>query len=179
MKQFTRKNGLSGKVVNIELTDSTGRCLLVLWDKKVELVTSGNIQHGTSVKVINGYVKERYGELQVYLGRWGLLELEPEDLPPLQIQKPLMEDTTIEGRVKEVDPTHAFFKDDGTFGFVTHLKIQDEKDDVHTLTIWDEKVKELQRFQVGEHICIKNIDRRQKNGQTEMHVNGRSTITRL
>ena len=39
-RNFNRKNGRTGKVINLELTDETGKCGLALWDKDVELVTN-------------------------------------------------------------------------------------------------------------------------------------------
>jgi len=74
-----------------------------------------------------------------------------------------------------MEATNAFFRDNGEFGFVTKIKIK-EKDDVKQLTVWDEKVKEIQRFKQGDSIEITNVDKRQKNGNAELHVNGNSTI---
>jgi len=44
------------------------------------------------------------------------------------------------------------------------------------LVIWDEKVKEIQRFKQGDSLIIENFDMRQKNGNKEIHVNGKGTI---
>jgi len=134
---FTRKNGSPGTVVNLEITDDTGSCRLVLWNKDVELVKNKTIQQGTHNKqLINNLV---------------------------------------EGTLISMEATNAFFRDNGEFGFVTKIKIK-EKDDVKQLTVWDEKVKEIQRFKQGDSIEITNVDKRQKNGNAELHVNGNSTI---
>ncbi|MBN2602806.1 MAG: hypothetical protein JXA91_01580, partial [Candidatus Thermoplasmatota archaeon] len=76
-RSFSKKNGYSGKVVNLQISDNTGTCGLVLWDKDVELVKS-KIQVGTNLKIINGYVKQGLNGLEINIGRWGLLEIEPD-----------------------------------------------------------------------------------------------------
>ena len=171
---FTRKNGSLGRVVNLEITDDTGMCRLVLWDKDVELVKNRTIQRDTPVKVINGYIKNGFNGLEVNVGRWGLLETKPEDMPDFKNEQPT-DYKAIKGTLVEIEPTRAFFKDDGEFGFVTNIKIKDENGVKH-LSLWDKKVKEIQSFNQGDFVEIGNIDIRQKNGKTEMHVNGRGVI---
>lgn len=177
-RNFKRKNGSSGTVVNLELTDDTGICGLVLWNKDVELVKNKTIQRGTNVKVINGYIKNDFNRLEVNVGRWGLIEIEPEDMLDLDNEQP-SDYKLIKGILAEIEPTRAFFKDDGEFGFVTKIKIKKEDGGTEHLTLWDEKVKEIQSFKQGDSIEIDNVDMRQKNGKTEIYVNGRGTIKKL
>lgn len=173
-RTFTRKNGSSGRVINLELTDDTGTCGLVLWDKDVGLVHNNTIKNGNTIKVINSYIKEGFTGIEANLGRWSMLEIEPEDAPTFTNELPT-DVTMIKGTLIEVEGTHAFFKDDGEFGFVATIKIKDNKG-TKQLTIWNEKVKEIQQFNVGDEIEIRDIDMRQKDGTTEIHVNGRGTI---
>jgi len=84
----------------------------------------------------------------------------------------------IKGELVEMEPTRAFFKDSGEFGFVTNIKIKDDES-IKQLVIWDEKVKEIQRFKQGDLLIIENFDMRQKNGNKEIHVNGKGTIKKL
>jgi len=173
LRNFTRKNGSPGTVVNLEITDDTGSCRLVLWNKDVELVKNKTIQQGTHVKLINGYTKDGFNGMEINTGRWSLLEIEPENMPLLNNKQPI--NNMVEGTLISIESTNAFFRDNGEFGFVTKIKIK-EKDDVKQLTVWDEKVKEIQRFKQGDSIEITNVDKRQKNGNEELHVNGNSTI---
>jgi len=173
-RSFTRKNGSSGRVINLELTDDTGTCGLVLWDKDVGLVHNDTIKKGTIIKVINSYIKEGFTGIEANIGRWSLLKIEPEDAPTFTNKLPT-DITMIKGTLIEVEGTRAFFKDDGKFGFVTTIKIKDNEGIKH-LTIWNEKVKEIQQFNVGDILEIRDIDMRQKDGTTEIHVNGRGTI---
>jgi len=178
-KSFTRKNGSVGNVVNIELTDDTEKCTLVLWNKNVDLVKNKEIKIGTNLKIINGYTKDGFNGLELNVGQWGLLEIEPDDMPKITEEKqPVESENTISGTLIEIQPTRAFFKDDGEFGFVTNIKIRG-KEGVKQLVLWGEKVKEVQRFKQGDTIEINNISTRQKNGEQEAHVNGRSNIKKL
>ena len=176
-RNFKRKNGSSGRVVNLDITDDTGTCGLVLWDKDVELVKNKIIQKDVNVKVINGYIKDGFNGLEINVGRWGLLEVEPKDMPDFT-GKRTSKSKEIKGELIEVEPTRAFFKDSGEFGFVTNIKIKDDEG-IKQLAIWDEKVKEIQHFKQGDLIIIENFDMRQKNGKNELHVNGKSIIKKL
>jgi len=44
------------------------------------------------------------------------------------------------------------------------------------ITIWDEKVKEIQKYKIGDQILLKNVTLKQNNGRTELHANGHCTI---
>ena len=176
-RNFKRKNGSSGWVVNLEITDDTGTCGLVLWDKDVDLIKNKTIQEGTSLKVVNGYIKDGFNGLEINVGKWGLLEIEPEDMPDFE-GKGIDSTKEIKGELVDMEPTRAFFKNSGKFGFVTNIKIKDDKE-IKQLVIWDEKVKEIQRFKKGDSLIIENFDMRQKNGNNEIHVNGQGTIKKL
>lgn len=176
-RNFTRKNGSAGKVINLEITDDTGSSRLVLWNKDVELVKNKTIKIGTCVKVINSYIKDGYTGLEINLGRWGLIEIEPVDIP--EVDNIEVDSNIINGTLNEIEPTRAFFKDNGEFGFVTNIKITDKEGTVKTLSVWDEKVKELQKIKKGTLVEIENIDIRTNNGKKEMHVNGKSSIKKL
>ena len=176
-RNFNRKNGSTGQVINLELTDDTGACGLALWDRDVELVKKKTIQKGTNVKIINGYIKDGFNGIEINVGRWGLIEIEPEDRLDIKKEK-TPEENVLRGKIIEIEPTRAFFKDDGEFGFVTNIKLEN-KDDVKQITIWDEKVKEIQKLKQGNSIEIENIDIKQKNGKEELHVNRKGVIKKL
>ena len=88
------------------------------------------------------------------------------------------ENKIIKGEIIEIKPSRAFFKDDGDFGFVTNIKLQ-IKDDEKQITVWNKKVKEIQKLKRGDSIKIENIDIRQKNGKEELHVNNKGVIKKL
>ena len=176
-RNFERKNGSSGRVVNLELTDDTGACGLVLWDRDVELIKNNKIKDGVNVKVVNGYIKNGYTGLEVNIGRWSIIEIEPKDIPDIK-EKILRINKEVKGILVEIETTRSFFRDDGSFGFVANIKIKDNEG-IKPLVLWDDKVKEIQGFKIGEKISINSIDLREKNGKKTLHVNGKSVIKKL
>jgi len=173
VRSFAKKNGYQGKVVNIDITDDTGNCRLVLWNKDVGMLQQHNLQIGTMVKVINGYTKQGYtGELELHLGKWGMLDIlsEPNDT----VVEETAEDT-ISGILSHKEPTKAFFRDNGEFGFVTNIVVQTPSEQ-RKVTLWDKHVKDVQQYKIGEPITISGLIKKQKNGITEWQVNGTSKI---
>jgi replication factor A1 len=164
-------------VINLELADDTGTCRLALWNRDVELVKNKTIQIGTNVKIINGYIKNGFNGIEINVGRWGLIEIEPQDMIDLNKEK-WIENKVIRGKIIEIEPTRAFFKDNGEFGFVTDVKLE-TKEGIKQITVWDEKVKDIQKLKKGNSIEIKDIDIRQKNGKKELHVNSKGVIKKI
>jgi len=60
VRTFDRDDGSEGKVSNLVLGDSTGRIRVTLWDEQADLATE--LEAGTTVEVIDGYVKDRDGQ---------------------------------------------------------------------------------------------------------------------
>lgn len=78
VREFTRDDGSTGRVVNLLVADETGRARLVLWNEDVSLVEEGNIGVGDVLKVVKGYVKVRMNEPEIHVGRFGKVVLNPE-----------------------------------------------------------------------------------------------------
>jgi replication factor A1 len=176
-RNFNRKNGSTGQVINLDLTDDTETCRLALWNRDVDLVKNKTIQIGTNVKIINGYIKNGFNGLEINVGRWGLLEIEPEEKIDINKEKP-SKNNVIKGKIIEIQPTRAFFKDNGEFGFVTDIRLE-TKDGIKQITVWDEKVKDIQKLKQGNSVEIEDIDIRQKNGKEEFHINSKGVIKKL
>ncbi len=165
--EFSRQNGSKGRVVNLSIKDNTGCCTLVLWDDDVDLVGDA-IQIGTMVKVVNGYTKRRNNEIEINVGKWGSIEIEPEDAPKI-VEK---DENLIEGTLIKKEPTRAFFNDDGEFDFVRDIWLK-TSEETKKITVWGEHTKTIQSINVGETILIRDFYK--KNG--DIHVNSHSTIT--
>jgi replication factor A1 len=168
-KTFKRKNGTPGKVINLEITDDTGTCRLVLWNGDIDHIKNKEIQLGTIVKIINGYTKLGYtGGMEINLGRWGLLEVEPTDILS-QTEQQKRNGDEISGILVHKEATKAFFKDDGEFGFVTTITIK-EHNTKKEVKLWDHCVKEIQPYKIGDTLTLKNIIKKWENGKTEFHL---------
>ncbi|MFO7677997.1 MAG: OB-fold nucleic acid binding domain-containing protein [Thermoplasmatota archaeon] len=171
IRTFTKKNGKTGRVQNVEIADKTGTCRLVLWDNDITSISDKNITIGSKIKIINGYTKKGYTGLEISLGKWGSLEIEEHNAS----DQPSIQQNQITGKLLSIESTRAFFKDNGDFGFVTTITIQNQTGN-HHITVWDDKVKEIQKFNIGDSILFKNITSKTTNGSTEMHVNGQCII---
>jgi replication factor A1 len=168
-KTFKRKNGSPGKVINLEIADETGTCGLVLWNGDIDSIKNKEIRQGTSIKIINGYTKSGYtGGIEIHLGRWGLLEVKPNDVLS-QSQSPNNHSDEITGVLILKEPTKAFFRDDGEFGFMTTITMK-EHNVKKELILWDRNVKDIQTCHIGDSITFKNVTKKWCNGKTEFHV---------
>jgi len=174
-KTFKRKNGNPGKVINLEIADDTGVCRLVLWNGDTAHIKNKEIRPGTVLRVINGYTKQGFrGDLEINLGRWGALEVEPAQNQPNQ--EPQESPTEqIAGVLVHKESTKAFFKDDGEFGFVTTIKIK-EQNITKEIKLWGHSVKDIQSCKIGEKVILKNVTKKWENGRTEFHVSEKSSI---
>jgi len=71
-REFKKKDGSTGQVVNVVIKDETAKCRLTLWDKDVEAVKNSRIKKGSRIKIVNGYVKVSDFGVEINIGRWGL-----------------------------------------------------------------------------------------------------------
>jgi replication factor A1 len=174
IRSFNRKNGSTGRVVNLELADETGSCKLALWHSDVELIENNSITLGSRIRIVNGYVKNGYNGVEINVGRWGMIDIEKN----AENDKKIKNKNVAEGKIIEIQPSKAFFKDDGKFGFVTNIVLKNDKG-TKQITLWDEKVKEIQDFKKGDKIKIEKITAKNKNGKTEYHLNVNAKIEKI
>ena len=76
MRTFTRQDGTSGRVVNLDLKDESGYCRFPLWDEDVALVEKGKVAAGKTVRAIDCFVKRTSFGLEVTRGKFGTLLVE-------------------------------------------------------------------------------------------------------
>ena len=68
---FINKNGMKGKVCNAKASDRTGAKIgLTLWNDEIDKVKVND-----RVLIINGWVKEWNGNLELSAGRFGKMEV--------------------------------------------------------------------------------------------------------
>jgi replication factor A1 len=141
IRTFDRDDGSEGRVSNVVLGDETGRVRLTLWDEQAD--RAEDLETGTSVAVIDGYVREREGDIELHVGSRGAVEaIEAEveydpDTTPIEALE-LDDQVDIRGVVRSTDPVRTFDRDDGSEGQVRNVRIQDETDDIR-VALWGEK----------------------------------------
>lgn len=101
-----KKDGRFGRYCKLIIGDETGTARLTLWHRDVNLVERGQIERGTVIEIINGYVTEFNGVLNVSLGFDGRIIVNPDDpevekLPPAE--KPLVKVSDLSPEMNEVD----------------------------------------------------------------------------
>ncbi len=141
VRTFDRDDGSEGKVSNLVLGDSTGRIRVTLWDEQADLATE--LEAGTTVEVIDGYVKDRDGSLELHVGNRGAVEEVDEEVEYVPESTPI-EDLEIDqmvdiaGVVRSADPKRTFDRDDGSEGQVRNIRVQDATDDIR-VALWGDK----------------------------------------
>ena len=73
VREFRRQDGSSGRVVNADISDESGRSRLVLWDEDVALVEQKRIRQGMVLRLVDCFVRgSRYG-IEVSRGKFGAI----------------------------------------------------------------------------------------------------------
>ncbi|RKD93351.1 replication factor A1 [Halopiger aswanensis] len=141
VRTFDRDDGSEGKVSNLAVGDETGRVRVTLWDEQADLATE--LEPGTTVEVVDGYVKERDGNLELHVGNRGTVEEVDEDVEYVPESTPIEEveigqTVDLAGVVRSADPKRTFDRDDGSEGQVRNIRVQDATGDIR-VALWGEK----------------------------------------
>ncbi len=138
VRTFDRDDGSEGRVANLSLGDPTGRIRVTLWDEQADLATE--YAAGDTVEVVDGYVRERDGTLELHVGNRGTVETVDEDIEYVPDTTDidsleLGETADVAGGVIETDPKRTFDRDDGSEGQVRNVRIKDETGDIR-VALW-------------------------------------------
>ena len=79
-REFAREDGSTGRVANLFVADDTKSARAVLWDDDVGLVEAGELKEGDTILIKKGYVRERLDEIEIHVGRYGKVVLNPPDI---------------------------------------------------------------------------------------------------
>jgi replication factor A1 len=141
VRTFDRDDGSEGRVANLTLGDETGRIRVTLWDEMAD--RAEDLAAGQAVEVVDGYVRERDGDLELHVGERGAVstvdgtvEYEPDADPIADVE--IGETVDIAGVVRSTDPVRTFDRDDGSEGQVRNVRIQDDTGDMR-VALWGEK----------------------------------------
>jgi replication factor A1 len=141
VRTFDRDDGSEGRVANLVIGDETGRVRVTLWDDMADRATE--IEPETTVEVVDGYVRERDGDLELHVGDRGAveeleetIEYDPDAVPIQDVE--IGQTVDLAGVVRAVDPKRTFERDDGSEGQVRNVRIQDESGDMR-VALWGDK----------------------------------------
>jgi replication factor A1 len=141
VRTFDRDDGSEGKVSNLVLGDETGRVRVTLWDEQAD--RAPELDPGTVVEIVDGYVRERDGSLELHVGDRGEVAevdedvaFEPDNTPIEDLE--LDDSADIAGVVRSADPKRTFDRDDGSEGQVRNVRVQDGSGDIR-VALWGDK----------------------------------------
>ncbi|MFD1512841.1 single-stranded DNA binding protein [Halomarina rubra] len=141
VRTFDRNDGSEGRVSNLVLGDETGRVRVTMWDEQADTVEE--LSEGISVEIVDGYVRDRDGTLELHVGSRGAIKELTESVAYVpettNIADLEMGDTVdIAGVVRSADPKRTFDRDDGSEGQVRNVRVQDKSGDIR-VAMWGEK----------------------------------------
>ncbi|MFC4436381.1 MULTISPECIES: single-stranded DNA binding protein [Natrialbaceae] len=180
VRTFDRDDGSEGKVSNLTVGDSTGRVRVTLWDERAD--RSQELAAGDTVEVVDGYVRERDGTLELHVGNRGAVEevdaeveYVPESTPIENLE--IGQTVDIAGVVRSADPKRTFDRDDGSEGQVRNIRVQDATGDIR-VALWGEKADV--DVGPGDEVALGDVDI-QDGWQDDLEASAgwQSTITVL
>ncbi len=180
LRTFDRDDGSEGRVANLTLGDPTGRVRVTLWDDRADLAEE--LSPGESVEVVDGYVRDRDGQLELHVGDRGAvegieegIEYVPESTPIEGVE--IGETVDLAGVVRSADPKRTFDRDDGSEGQVRNLRIQDATGDIR-VALWGEKADV--DIGPGDEVAVGDVEIQDGwQDDVEASAGWRSTITVL
>lgn len=140
-REFDRDDGSTGRVGNLLLGDESGRIRVTLWDDSVEVLDA--VDPGDGVEVVDGYVRERDGALELHCNDRSAIEsveesvaYEPDATPVESVE--IGASVDIAGVIRSADPVRTFDRDDGSEGTVRNVTVQDESGTIR-VALWGSK----------------------------------------
>ncbi|MGD2201601.1 MAG: OB-fold nucleic acid binding domain-containing protein [Candidatus Bathyarchaeota archaeon] len=167
-REFTRRDGSTGRVVSVLLEDETGTVRLSLWDTDVDL--ADEMEPGDSVAVDNGYTRLSLGSVGLNVGQSGRIKINPEDI---DVEPPSVEDKIVQLSDLREGQTNIYVK--GTVleppevrdvetargpATVASFRIDDETGEAR-VSVWRDLIKEVENLQQGSMIRIENCNVRE------------------
>jgi len=141
VRTFDRDDGSEGKVSNLTVGDETGRVRVTMWDDTADRVEE--LEADQTVEIVDGYVRERDGDLELHVGSRGAIEVvdadveyvpETTDIADLELE----DVADIAGGVIETSEKRTFDRDDGSQGQVRNVRIKDETGEIR-VALWGDK----------------------------------------
>jgi replication factor A1 len=180
VRTFDRDDGSEGKVANLAIGDETGRIRVTLWDERTE--RAEELDPGVAVEVVDGYVREREGDLELHVGDRGAVdevedtvEFTPETAPIDAVE--IGQSVDIGGVIRSTDPKRTFDRDDGSEGQVRNVRVQDESGDIR-VALWGDKADK--DVQPGDEVFLADVEIEDGwQDDLEASANWRSTVVVL
>ena len=182
-KDFNKKDGGTGKIASVFLSDGSGEARLVLWDSNADYALRAKV--GDAILARNVYGKEGLrGNVELQAGNMSNVLINPKinlDLPDLRREmvkagslQTNMNGVSIVLRVVSVYPPATFTRPDGKEGIRASLTGEDDTGSIRVV-LWGEAAKT--KLDRGDIVKIDNAYTKEGfKGGLELHVGGRASI---
>jgi replication factor A1 len=168
MREFTRRDGDTGKVVSVLLEDETGTVRLSLWDDDVTMVD--DMEPGTIISVENGDTRLSLGDVGLNVGQSGKLQINPEDIEvgesdaetkivPLRDLREGQTNIHVRGTVLEPPEVREVETSRGP-ATVGSFRIDDGTGEAR-VSVWRELVSQVEGLSGGTRVRIENCNIRE------------------
>jgi replication factor A1 len=107
-----------------------------------------SVTAGVSLEITKGYVRKRESQLELHVGKGGLVKALEGEIELGEIEFSVKSNkinvleigdiADIQGVIVVADPTRVFDRKDGTKGQVRNIRIQDDTGEIR-MALWDEK----------------------------------------
>jgi len=178
VRTFDRDDGSEGKVSNLTLGDPTGPVRVTLWDERAERATE--LATDASVEVVDGYTRERDGDLELHVSSRGAVEEVDEDVEYVpettDVEAVELGDTVdLAGGVIETSDVRTFDRDDGSEGQVRNVRLRDETGDIR-VALWGDHADA--DVDLGDHVVVTDVEIEDGwQDDLEASANWRSTVS--
>jgi len=180
VRTFDRDDGSEGRVANLTVGDETGRVRVTLWDERADLATE--FEPGETVEIVDGYVRERDGDLELHVGSRGDVDridadvtYEPETTPIDEAE--IGRTVDLSGGVIEAEEIRTFQRDDGSEGQVRNVRIRDDTGEIR-VALWGEKAEA--DVELADRVVVTDAEIQEGwRDDLEASANWRSTVTVL
>lgn len=168
IREFTKKDGSKGKVLNLILGDDTGTIRVVFWGDNTRLLEDGKLNEGDILRIKEGYTKEDLNSRsELHIGSRTRIIVNPKDInedeypersPSVQKKiSELTEDSSqieILCKVLRIYEIREFSRKDGTPGKVANAFVADDTGSAR-LVFWDDQVSIVENGEIKEEDVIK------------------------
>jgi len=171
VKEFTKKDGTSGKILRVIASDMSGKAALVVWDEQTTQVERLSV--GTKVFVHSAYTKSGLtGGVEIHLGRRSKLEIistpvSSSDLKTIEKH---------EGIIWRTSDLTFFNRKDGSPGALASFLLKEGTEMIRVL-LWNPPPERLSDIREGVFVEVVNGSiRKDLSGKPELHVNNIDSI---
>ena len=186
VKTFSKRDGTTGKIVNVLIRDISGDARVAFWNDRCDETASMKI--GDVLKLTNVSTKNEWnGIINVNINKNSMIQINPEGttvdvtqpsiIPIKDISKSMKYCNTVVTVEKKMDPRE-FVKKDGSTGRLAKMFASDETGNV-TIVFWMKRVDDFEMLEKGKKYEIDNVNVKYNDyrDELELHVNASTTIT--